>query len=140
MFVLGQQVCVGVSALLSLLDRNYIDKYGLGLVSLDPQAEYSVAGAIIVWVVFVVYYFRRRRRRSNSSYERFHDTEEDNAFAPGTVLFLSFIGCIDELMYFPALLISGKFTAIRKSCKRSWLLRHSTHMFKQKLVPRRIRL
>ena len=98
---------------------------------------FGVIGAILCWIIAATLYVKKllkRRRRQQAEQRSHHDAssepqstegygtipvdldatqEQDEphiTFAPWTVISLTFLGALDEISYFPALLVGGVFT------------------------------
>ena len=130
LFAAGLQIVVLVSWLLSLTGKQLARKT-FGLISLDPSAELSAFAALVAWLFFLFLvgrkWWRERRRADNRArgYSVLDEDEEELIavhgadgsgdrveFSPGKVLLLSLLGALDELFYFPAVLVSQSFTAV----------------------------
>ena len=128
-FIGAMQGIVLMSFLLSLTGK-HIARHTYGLISLDPSAELSILAALAAWLFFLFLLLRKwwkNRHRSASRTRGYSVINEDEDlelgailspssdavdFSPKGVLFLALVGALDELCYFPALLISGDFTPL----------------------------
>ena len=100
------------------------------LVGQQDDWIFGVLGASLCWIITIILYvkkwWKKRRRRQQASaaasVEGYGtipvDTEETQeeqeepsiSFSPWTVVSMTFIGALDEISYFPALLIGGLFS------------------------------
>ncbi|GMI22590.1 hypothetical protein TeGR_g14680 [Tetraparma gracilis] len=121
-FVLGLQLIVFLSFLISLCGHGVVSHSG-GIISEHADATLSVAAALIAWAVVVYDVVKRHlKRRRLRGYSLIDDDEDllsspsaspppspPPQFSPSKVFFLAFAGGLDELCYFPALLLSHQF-------------------------------
>ncbi len=114
-FVASLQVVVAISALLAAMGKKTLQDFGI--FSLDPEATLSVIAAALAWSVVLVLVIKKYRkdRSRRVGYEEVpsEDIQIQNEdaktvrFSPRTVVACSLIGAVDELFYFPPLLLAN---------------------------------